>query len=71
MSANTNCLEGLKCPGCGSLGPFDIVLGSARAIVHDDGIEETAEHDWNSNSPIRCRRCDDGWCEVGDFREAT
>ena len=62
---NTNCLEGLRCPGCGSLGPFAIGTHST-AIVHDDGIESTADHDWDKNSPIVCQQCDES-DSVADF----
>ena len=62
---NTNCLEGIQCPECGSFGPFSIGTYSS-AIVHDDGITETSEHEWDKDSPIVCRLCDaDGG--VGDF----
>ena len=64
---NTNCLEGIRCPECGSLGPFSIGTYSS-AIVHDDGISETSEHEWDKDSPISCRACDEDG-HVADFTE--
>ncbi len=62
---NTNCLEGIRCPECGSYGPFGIGT-HCSAIVHDDGVEETSGHEWDKFSPITCQKCDhDG--AVGDF----
>lgn len=68
---NTNCLEELRCPRCGSLGPFGIGTCSS-AIVHDDGINETFEHEWDKDSPISCQECDESG-QVWDFKtgEAT
>lgn len=64
-AVNDNCLKGLRCPKCGSLGPFSIGTYSS-AIVHDDGIAETSDHDWDKDSPCTCQACDkDG--KVADF----
>ena len=41
---NTNCLEGLRCPECGSYAPFGIGTFSS-AVVYDDGIESTSDHE--------------------------
>ena len=68
--SNTNCLEGLQCPDCTALEPFEIVTRSFTTVT-DNGIESTRDHEWDSNSPIRCLRCDAGWREVGDFRIAN
>ena len=51
---NTHCLEGIRCPECGSYGPFGIGT-HCSAIVHDDGIEETSGHEWDKFSPISAR----------------
>ena len=64
--ANENCLEGFQCPDCRALEPFDIVT-RAIATVHDDGIHETREHEWDMNSPARCRSCNGQWRTVKDF----
>ncbi len=65
--SNTNCLDGLRCPECGSFGPFKITTRCV-AVVYDDGIDETHDHEWDSNSPILCDECDHAG-DVGDFTE--
>lgn len=54
--ANTNCLAGMKCPKCGSEGPFDISV-QAFARVHDDGVDEVWDFEWQNESPCDCREC--------------
>jgi len=65
---NINCLAGLKCPKCGSLGPFEIQC-SVVAVVHDDGTDEGRDHEWNDDSLCICH---DGTCafqgKVADFK---
>lgn len=56
-STNSNVLDGLKCPECGSLGPYSI-LASCFATVTDDGIEETKEFSWQESAYCRCHSCD-------------
>lgn len=53
---NTNCLEGMKCPKCGSLEPFEI---SARATfeVFDSGTEDYYEVAWENDSDCLCMEC--------------
>ena len=36
---NTNCLEGMRCPVCGSLGPY-MIDGTATFEVSDEGSSE-------------------------------
>jgi hypothetical protein len=56
---NVNCLEGIECPRCGAQEPFHI-WGSAVFEVHDDGTEETTEHEWEDHSRIACMSCSHG-----------
>ncbi|WP_304526773.1 hypothetical protein [Halomonas sp. I5-271120] len=56
MSKNHNCLEGIACPKCKQEDVFSIVT-TCKALVHDDGIEGTNRHEWNSNASITCREC--------------
>ncbi len=64
---NVNCLAGMKCPKCGSLGPFRIIT-TCLATVSDDGIEETEEHEWDANAWCECKHCHE--CgTVGSFTE--
>jgi hypothetical protein len=53
---NTNCLAGLKCPKCGSLGPLWIQC-SVAVVVHDDGTDEECAHEWDDKSACSCRDC--------------
>lgn len=58
--ANSNCLEGIRCPRCGShepfyIGPVEIVLR-----VHDDGTEPTiapGDAEWDDDTDIICEEC--------------
>lgn len=65
---NKNCLAGMKCPKCGSLGPFEIQC-SVVSVVHDDGTEEDRDHEWDDDSLCICH---DGNCafrgKVKDFQ---
>ena len=57
--ANTNCLEGMACPECGSEGPFAIYCTS-WLMVYDDGTEidhEAGGPDWGEDSEIACAAC--------------
>lgn len=56
---NSNVLEGWKCPKCGATERFE-VASKCWAIVVDDGIEESVEHEWSNDSPVRCTACDHG-----------
>ena len=53
---NSNCLEGIRCPECGSEEPFNI---SAQAVfrVCDDGTESYGDVEWDDNSAIMCLEC--------------
>jgi len=63
---NENCLSGMACPECKSKGPFRIV-STCWAEVHDDGIEDTCEHEWDEESRCVCARCKHD-AKVKDFR---
>jgi hypothetical protein len=63
---NGNCLLGLKCPKCGSLEPFDILL-TCWTKVYDDGTDTANEHVWDNSSPCNCFKCNYQG-KVGDFR---
>lgn len=55
-STNKNCLEGLKCPRCGSFGPYKIDA-TVLAIVSDEGVEHVEDPDWNDQSSCTCCDC--------------
>ena len=65
-STNNNCLDGIRCPKCGSQEPFQIVAMSTF-LVYDSGTDGHADVEWNDDSPIRCKKCD---CtgQIRDFR---
>lgn len=53
---NSNCLEGIECPKCGSLGPFKIQV-QGWALVSDDGSDDVRELEWDAESAIWCPNC--------------
>jgi len=69
---NMNCLEGIKCPGCGQTDEF-LVYASMWVSLTDDGTDPHADSvdnmggtEYDENSPTRCPKCDyEG--ELGEF----
>lgn len=53
---NENCLAGLRCPQCRSLGPF-LIMGTSTFLVYDDGTEEHDGVEWEGGNPCTCRAC--------------
>ena len=53
---NENCLAGMKCPGCGSLEPFEIHAQS-MCRVSDDGTDYHRSVEWNDDSICVCVGC--------------
>ena len=53
---NTNILEGMQCPNCGSDGPFRIAI-TARALVFDDGTDEIDDVEWVPGGDCICVDC--------------
>lgn len=65
--ANSNCLAGMKCPKCGSEGPFNIVM-SSEFMLYDDGTAGYGDTEWGPESRCRCPGCQfEG--TVRDFQE--
>jgi len=68
--ANTNCLDGIRCPECGQEDGFyiDVVI-LATVYMTDNGYddEEGAGTEWGDDSDIRCGDCDH-LGQVRDFR---
>ncbi len=52
---NTNCLEGMQCPRCGSYSPFRITVTSVVNMA-DDGSEYVSGYgeDWDDDSHAWC-----------------
>ena len=66
MSRNTNCLAGIRCPRCASLGGFKIV-STCQVYVTDDGTEDAEGFEWADDSPCHCCGC--GYpATVADFK---
>ena len=57
---NVGLLEGMKCPSCGSIGPFDIMASVTDWVrVSDEGTGGPPEGDiiWDKKSDCRCVGC--------------
>jgi len=54
---NTNVLEGIKCPDCGSEGPFDITASALFENVADGGFTNFSNVEWANNDLITCKEC--------------
>ena len=63
---NDNCLLNMRCPNCGSLGPFWITV-NASALMFDDGAEEYTEPEWDKDSYCYCPKCQGDTLQVRDF----
>jgi len=50
---NTNVLEGMRCPECGSLGPF-CIEATTTVKVYDEGSDEIADLLWDDDSSCAC-----------------
>lgn len=69
VNPNVNCLEGKRCPQCGSYGPFEVVV-SMRVLLHDDGTDnaEDGTTEYGEDAPTSCRACGHE-AKFGDFEE--
>ena len=69
VSPNVNCLDGKRCPECGSFGPFEVVV-SMRVLLYDNGSDnaEDGTIEYGDNAPAVCYACrHEG--QFGDFDE--
>jgi hypothetical protein len=54
---NENCLDGIKCPACGTEDTFRIEV-TTMATVTDDGAEvDHGDMDWDETSYAECANC--------------
>lgn len=53
---NENCLDGMKCPKCKSLGPFLIEV-KCIAVMTDEGEDDIRDIDWEDTSFCECDAC--------------
>lgn len=55
--ANTNCLEGVRCPHCGAEDSF-LIAASVIVLVTDDGTEDCGgDYEWDQNAYCECTVC--------------
>ena len=66
---NVNCLEGKRCPECGSYGPFEVVV-SMRILLYDNGTDDAEDGatEYGDDAPAMCRACQHEGV-LGDFDE--
>jgi len=62
---NTNCLDGIRCPKCGSYAPFSIEATTC-CTVYDSGAE-AGDLEWRDDAYCRCMACNHTGV-VADFR---
>ena len=58
VSPNVNCLDGKRCPTCGSYGPFEIVV-SMRVLLYDNGSDdaEAGSIEYDDDALAMCHAC--------------
>lgn len=54
---NTNCLAGMQCPKCKSLGPFSI-SATALFTMNNDGTDNFGSVEYDGESYCQCTQCD-------------
>ena len=55
---NVNCLEGKRCPRCGSKEPFEVVV-SMRVLLYDNGTDDAEDGsiEYDDDAAARCYLC--------------
>jgi hypothetical protein len=55
---NVNCLDGKRCPECGSFGPFELVV-SLRILLRDCGTDdaENSSPEYGEDTRTVCHSC--------------
>jgi len=58
VSPNVNCLEGKRCPNCGSYGPFEVVV-SMRVLLYDNGSDDAEDGsiEYDDSALAMCPAC--------------
>jgi ssDNA-binding Zn-finger/Zn-ribbon topoisomerase 1 len=64
---NNDCLDGLRCPECKALEPFQI-SSMCQAVWTDDGVGDTYEFEYDKASYISCLECGHGG-QVQEFED--
>jgi len=67
FSPNSNCLDGKRCPMCGSYGPFEVVV-STRVLLYDTGTDdaENGSIEYDDDALAVCYACRYG-AKFGNF----
>ena len=55
--ANKNYLAGMRCPACGSVGPFYIGVSCTVKVADDRIIWEGGDPHWSDGSDCICAAC--------------
>jgi hypothetical protein len=55
---NVNCLDGKRCPNCGSYGPFELVV-SIRVLLYDTGTDDADDGaiEYDDDALAMCYAC--------------
>ena len=58
ISPNVNCLDGKRCPKCGSYGPFEVVV-SMRVLLYDNGSDDAEDGsiEYDDSALAACYAC--------------
>lgn len=68
--SNTNCLEGFKCPACGSEERFSIEVTTTIDFDDDGALNSGGDTEWDNSSFCQCYDCDHSGT-VAEFTKAT
>tara|TARA_R110002072_G_scaffold151470_1_gene300766 strand:- start:5460 stop:5663 length:204 start_codon:yes stop_codon:yes gene_type:complete len=58
---------GLVCPNCGRRDRLNVAF-TGTALITEDGTEDVGDHEWTSESAMRCGNCGHS-ATVADFTE--
>jgi len=56
QSPATTCLDGIRCPACGSTQRF-MILATVDVTMIDNGTDDSEGTSWDDSSPITCAGC--------------
>ena len=56
--ANTNCLEGIRCPDCGNEDEFRIECHVVMKVTDDGVMDSAGDVEWDEDSWCFCPQCE-------------
>jgi len=58
VNPNVNCLDGKRCPKCGSYGPLEVEV-SMRILLYDEGSDDAKDGsiEYDDDAPAMCYAC--------------